>query len=317
MNFPYICKMLLNRRIVSLLAFVTVILLLTSCKSKFEKLRASNNIAMKYQEAIKFYEKKKYTKAYTLFDDLMVKYRGQAEAEDLYYYMAYTNYRLRDYTSARYHFKNFATTYPNSERAEECRFMSAYCFYVDSPRAALDQENSRKAIDELQLFINLYPDGEKAIEAADLIQKLRDKLELKAFSNAKLYFDMGQPDDYRAAVIALESMLREFPDTKYAEEAEFLILKSQYLFAENSMPHRQEARYNEAIDYYQIFVENYPNSKHTKEANDLRHNAEKQIAYVVRRIQESSRLREQQQLELGILKEEGEAKAAAAEANNK
>lgn len=303
--------MLLNRRIVSVLACITVLIFVSSCKSKFEKLRASNNIAMKYQEAVKYYEKKKYTKALTLFDDLMVKYRGQAEAEDLYYYTAYTNYRLRDYTSARYRFKEFATTYPNSPRAEECRFMSAYCFYVDSPRAALDQENSRKAIDELQLFINLYPDGEKATEAGELIQALRDKLETKAFSNAKLYFDMGQPDDYRASVIALESMLREYPDTKYAEEAEFLIFKSQYLFAQNSMPHRQEARYNEAIDYYQSFVENYPESKFKKEANDLRNNADRQIAIVLKRMNEEKKWQEMRDAELGITAEETAANEAS------
>lgn len=303
--------MFLNRRIVSLLAGVAIVVSVSSCKSKFEKLRASNNIAMKYQEAVKLYEKKKYTKALVLFDDLMIKYRGQSEAEDLYYYTAYTNYRLRDYTSARFSFKNFASTYPNSPRAEECRFMSAYCFYLDSPRSSLDQENTRKAIDELQLFINLYPDGAKAKEAGDLIQGLRDKLEQKAFANAKLYFDMGQPDDYRAAVIAFENMLREYPDTKYAEEIEFLIVKAQYLFAQNSMPFRQEVRYNEAIDYYQSFVEHYPNSKYKKEADDLRSSAEKQIAYVVKRMNEINKIREEQQRELGITKEEAEAKEKA------
>ena len=309
--------MFLNRRIVSLFAGLVCVVLMGSCKSKFEKIRASNNIAMKYQEAVKFYEKKKYTKAITLFDDLMTKYRGQAEAEDLYYYTAYTSYRLRDYTSARYSFKNFATTYPNSPRAEECRFMSAYCFYLDSPRSNLDQENTRKAIDELQLFINLYPDGEKATEASELIQKLRDKLETKAYANAKLYFDMGQPDDYRAAVIAFESMLRDYPDTKYAEEAEFLILKSQYLFAANSMPYRQEARYNEAIDYYASFIETYPESKYRNEADGLRASAEKRIAYVVKRMDEATRLRQQQLEEMGITKEEAEANETAKELENK
>lgn len=285
-----------------------MVMFATSCKSRFEKLRASNNIAMKYQEAVKYYEKKKYSKALILFDELMSKYRGQSEAEDLYYYTAYTSYRLRDYTSARFNFKNFATTYPNSPRAEECRFMSAYCFYQDSPRFSLDQENTKKAIDELQLFINLYPDGEKAKEAGDLIQKLRDKLEQKAYANARLYFDMGQPDDYRAAVIAFESMLREYPDTRYAEEIEFLIVKAQYLFAQNSMPYRQEARYNEAIDYYQSFIDHYPQSKFKSDADNLRSSAEKEIAFVVKRMDAINKMREEQQKELGISKEEAEAK---------
>src|SRR5471030_547465 len=152
----------------SLLSVViaSLIIILGSCKSKYEKLRTSNDNAKKYSEAIKFYNKKEYSKALGLFDDLVTRYRGRAEAEDLFYYYAYTNYKLRDYTSARYHFKTFADTYPSSTRAEECRFMSAYCHYLDSPIYSLDQENTQKAIENLQLFINLYPKSDRVAEAS-------------------------------------------------------------------------------------------------------------------------------------------------------
>lgn len=292
--------MFLNKRIGILTAFLVIIFFFTGCKSKFEKLRNSNNIVMKYQEAVKLYEKEKYSKALALFDDLRQKYRGRAEAEDLYYFMAYTNYRLKDYPSARFHFKQFAETYPGSERAEECLFMSAYCYYIESPRSNLDQENTRKAIDELQLFIFRYPEAEKAKEAGDLIQNLRDKLERKAFDNAKLYFNMGLADDYRAAVIALENVLKEFPDTKYAEEIEYLMMKSQYLFADNSYPNRQEKRFNEAIDYYNSFINNYPESKYRSELNGLKASADKKIILAIRRLDEINKQIEEREKELGI-----------------
>ncbi|WQD34049.1 outer membrane protein assembly factor BamD [Sphingobacterium spiritivorum] len=284
----------------AVVAGLLLIVFISGCKSKFEKLRASNNLALKYQEAVKFYEKKKYTKALALFDDLMQRYRGQAEAEDLYYYTAYTNYRLKDYTSARYHFKQFAQTFPNSAKAEECRFMTAYCFYLDSPRSSLDQENTRKAIDELQLFVNLYPESEKAKEAADLIQQLRDKLEKKAFSNAKLYYDMGLNDDYKAAVIALENVLKEYPDTKYAEEINYLIIKAQFRYAEKSTPRRQEERYSKVIDYYQDFVDDYPESKHRKEVDDIRKDSETNMAVAIKRWNEIKKSIEEQERELGV-----------------
>ncbi|CDS95254.1 MULTISPECIES: outer membrane protein assembly factor BamD [Sphingobacterium] len=269
--------MFLNRRIAALCAGILLLVSFSSCKSKFEKLRASNNIAQKYEEAVKLYENKKYSKALILFEDLRSKFRGQAEAENLYYFTAFANYRLKDYTSARYHFKDFADVYPNSPRAEECRFMSAYCYYLDSPRSSLDQENTRKAIDALQLFVNLYPESDRAKEAGDLIQKLRDKLEFKAFSNAKLLYDMGLNDDYRAAVIALQNVLKEYPDTKYAEEIEYLTLKSQYNFANQSTPFKQADRYAEVIDYYRSLAMAFPNSKYLKEAESIRDNAEKKM----------------------------------------
>lgn len=278
--------MLLNRRIVAFGAVLLVVLVLGGCKSKFEKLRASNNIALKYQEAIKLYNNGKYSKASILFADLMQQYRGAAEAEDLYYYTAYASYRLRDYTSARHHFRMFTDTYPNSARTEECRFMAAYCYYLESPRSTLDQEYTYRAIEALQLFINLYPTSERAEEAADLIQDLRDKLELKAFTNAKYYLDMGLHDDYRAAVIAFENVLIEFPDTKHAEEAEFLSIKAQYLYASNSTLQRQEERYNEAIELYNRFASSYPESKFMAEAEELLKSSENGVEQANKRMAE-------------------------------
>ncbi|MGV3707079.1 MAG: outer membrane protein assembly factor BamD [Arcticibacter sp.] len=247
------------------------------CKSKFEKLVASNDTGKKYQEAIRLYNKKDYSKALLLFDGLNQKYKGRGEAEDLAYYFAYTNYRLRDYTTARYQFKVFADTYPNSARAEECRFMSAYCFYLDSPNFTLDQENTFRAIESLQLFINLYPKSDRVVEASTLIADLRDKLEKKAMANARLYLDIG---DYKAAVFAFDNALKDFPDTKYAEEMEALSVQAQYLYAENSLEIRQEERFGQVIEMANTFAESFPESKFLKNIQDYKKRAEQGIVQV-------------------------------------
>ncbi|WP_131535785.1 outer membrane protein assembly factor BamD [Pedobacter nototheniae] len=249
---------------------------MAGCKSRFEKLRASNDVAKKYQEALRLYNKRDYSKALVLFEDLSQKYRGRAEAEDLNYYYAYTLYRLSDYTTARYQFKSFADTYPASKNAEEARYMGAYCYYLESPSFSLDQENTYKAIDALQLFINLYPTSERAAAASKYIAILRGKLEDKAFANAKMYLTTGPSnvDNYRAAVIALKNAQRDYPDIKYAEEMDFLMIKSQYLYAKNSYAVRQEDRYNEALALYDEFTEHHPESKFTNDAKQLKQDIE-------------------------------------------
>lgn len=269
--------MFINKRLFiwSLALFVSLGAL--GCKSKFEKLRLSNDNARKYQEAINLYNNKKYSKALLLFDDLSNKYRGRSENEDILYYLAYTNYRLRDYTTSRFQFQNFTDGYPNSQRSEECRFMAAYCYYLESPIYSLDQTNSLKAIESLQLFINLYPRSDRAEEAARFIQDLRDKLEQKSYANAKLYLDIG---DYQSAVIAFKNSLRDYPDTKYAEEMEFLMIRAQYLYAQNSSDRRQEQRFTEAIEYSDDFVQNYPESGYAKDAKNYKENSEKNIEAV-------------------------------------
>ncbi len=256
---------------------ILLITIVAGCKSKFEKLQQSTNTAKKYQEALRLYNKGDYNKALILFDDLMQSYRGRSEAEDLSYYFAYTNYKLKDYATARYQFKVFADTYPNSPRAEESRFISAYCYYLESPNYTLDQENTIRAIEALQLFINLFPKSQRVEEASTLIANLRDKLEKKSYANAKLYYDIG---DYKSAVVAFKNSLRDFPDTKYAEEMEYLTVKAQQQYAANSLETRQEERFNEAIQYANEFEENYPNSAYLKEIQSIKTNSEQKIIAV-------------------------------------
>ncbi|RZK39633.1 MAG: outer membrane protein assembly factor BamD [Pedobacter sp.] len=264
-----------------ILSFTFIIILgISGCKSKFEKLRLSNDVTKKYQEGIRLYNKKDYSKALILFEGLAQKYRGTQEADILSYYYAFTLYHLKDYTTARYKFKEFADTYPGHKYAEECRYYAAYCYYLDSPNSSLDQENTYKAIDALQLFINFYPKSERSLQAAQYIANLRDKLETKAFDNAKLYYDLGGFDVgfYKSAVIALKNTQTEFPDIKYIEEIDLLIIKSQFMYAQNSIPLRQEARFTEAIGYYNEFMEAHPNGKLVKEAQQLKADSESGIA---------------------------------------
>ena len=290
-----------NKLKLTLSILLLVIVAFAGCKSKYEKLLASNDTAKKYREAVRLYDKKDYSKALGLFDVLVQKYRGTAEAEDLSYYFAYTNYKLRDYTTARYHFKTFADTSASSAKAEECRFMSAYCFYLESPVFSLDQENTIKAIESLQLFINLHPKSERVAEASKLISNLRDKLEIKSYANARLFLDIG---DYKSAVIAFRNSASDFPDTKFAEEMEFLTIKAQALYAKASLEVKQELRFIEAINLFTEFAKNYPSSKYLKEGEEIKKNSEKAIVEV-------KKLIAMQEAEMKILQDKAKAAETA------
>lgn len=261
---------------VFILSFTVIALSIAGCKSRFEKIRLSNDVAKKYQEAMRLYNKKDYSKALILFEDLSQKYRGRTEAEELNYHYAFTLFNLKDYTTARFQFKYFADTYPTSKHAEECRYMGAYCYYLDSPEYTLDQENTYKAIDAMQLFINLYPKSDRVAKASEYIGDLRGKLERKAFENAKMYYELGGYDlsNYKAAVVALKNAQIDFPDIKYVEEMDMLIVKSQYLYAKNSLEYRQEDRFNEAISYANEFLEAHPESKLVKQVKELKSDSE-------------------------------------------
>jgi len=228
----------------------------------------------KLEYAIKLYKKGQYFKALPLLEELITVFRGTKKAEQTYYYYSYCNYQMQDYETAAYDFGNYAKTYPNSEYAEECAYMEAYCYYQDSPNYSLDQTSTVKAINQFQLFIDEHLRSSRVAECNRLIDELRLKLETKDFENAKLYYHM---EDYKAAVTSFANLLKDFPSTKYREETMFLIIKSSYLLAENSIESKKNDRYNSALSSYGEFTTAFPESKFKKEANSIAESCRKRL----------------------------------------
>jgi DNA-directed RNA polymerase subunit E'/Rpb7 len=56
---------------------------------KFNKLVKSGDMDAKYIAAVKYFDKEQYTRALTLFEELMGVYRGTAKAEEVHNYYAY------------------------------------------------------------------------------------------------------------------------------------------------------------------------------------------------------------------------------------
>lgn len=253
-----------------------IVTALTAC-SKYQKILKSTDMNAKYDAALKYYNDHEYMRAQPLFEELLSAFRGSMKAEDVYYYYAYCHYATGDYLMAAHHFNNFLNSFPRSPKAEEIQYMYAYCIYLQTPISSLDQEYSRKAINEFQLFIDRYPESERVAQCNELIDKLRTKLERKAFDIAYLYY---KTRDYKAAVVALKNVAKEYPGSEYEEETYFLVVKSSYLYASNSTERRKLERYKDALTEYRNFASRFPNSKFMKEAKSLEESIRKSMAEV-------------------------------------
>lgn len=239
-----------------------VSLLLASCGG-YNRLLKDGDKESKYAAAITYYEKGDYFKALQLFDDLLLAYRGTVEAEKIYYYYAYCHYQQGQFIMAAYHFEHLSKTFPRSKHAEECTFMAAYCKYLESPDVTLDQTSTIEAIDELQLFVNKYPNSTRIEECNNLIDELRLKLEEKAYLTAMLYYQM---EDYRSSILAMQNVVKDFPSTSHKEDLLFFILNASYQFANGSIASKQPDRYAKTIQAYKILEAAFPNGKYASEA---------------------------------------------------
>lgn len=255
-----------------IIVFIIAVSFAFSCK--YNKLLKSTDFDKKYSMAIEYYNKKKYNKAFPLFEELLALYKGTVKAEDIYYYYAYTNYKLGDYILAGYHFNNFVKTFPHSLRAQECSYMHAYCYYLDSPESSLDPTNTVKAMEELQSFINKYPKSDSLNRCNQLMDDLRGKLERKSYNSAMLYY---KTQDYRAAIIAFKNTLKDFPDIAQREEINYMILKANYQLAVNSVESKKEERLNNTVEAYTKFIDSYPQSKYLKDAEKIFSDVQEQL----------------------------------------
>ncbi|MEX0987511.1 MAG: outer membrane protein assembly factor BamD [Bacteroidales bacterium] len=244
---------------------LATILLLTGC-GEYEKILKSRDYPVKYDKALAYYEDGEYVKAATLLDQVVQIYRGTTKADTVKYYQAMSYYGQRDYILAGHYFNELATTYSSSNYLEESEFMTAYCFYMLSPRPDLDQESTFKAINAFKMYMVKYPASDKVEQCKLLIAELGDKIVEKSYNSAKLYYDLGY---YKSAITALRNSLEEYPDTKYREEVLYLILRSSYLLADNSIESKKKERLQSAADEYLSFKSEFPESKYKKDAERM------------------------------------------------
>ena len=76
-------------------------------------------------------------------------------------------------------------------------------------------------------------------------------------------------EKYKAAHTAFQNLLRDYPDSQHAEYVMFLIVKSDYYYALNSVPNKQEERYESAINSYKTFTNKYTSSQYQNEAQNI------------------------------------------------
>lgn len=245
-------------------SILLVAILSVGC-SDFRKIQKNPDWKVKYDAAIKYYENKDYHRSTLLFDEIMPFIRGTQEGELVQFYNAYANYYQKQYLMSSHYFKTFYDTYNRSEYAEEAYYMYAYSLYKQSPQFNLDQSSTVEAITAMQIFLNRYPASKYRTEASNIMEELIRKLELKAFENAKQYYTIGY---LKSAIVALDNFSKDYPGSIFNEDVYYYKVLCTFKYAKQSIPSKQKERYYDCVEAYQIFIDEYPDSKYAKDAGD-------------------------------------------------
>ena len=239
--------------------------MLISC-GPYHAAMKSEDVAVKYTMAETQYNAKKYDKAIRLFEQIAPAYRGKPQAEKLFYMYSQSLYLTKQFYLAGYQFESFSASYPKSEKVEECAYLGAFCYSKLSPVYSLDQVDTYRAIDKMQGFIDNYPESSYLPDANVIVKTLREKIEKKAFENAKQYNTIY---DYKSAMVAFDNFISDYPGTPYKEAALYYKFDSAYYLAINSVSYKVQERLKSAKEAYDKYIKNSNSSEYKEKADDL------------------------------------------------
>jgi outer membrane protein assembly factor BamD len=253
-------------------------LLLTSC-GEYNKLLKSTNYEYKYEAAKSYFAKGQYNRTATLLNELIAIMKGTDKAEESLYMLGMSYFNLKDYQTAAQTFIQYYGVYPRGMYTELARFQAGKALYLDTPEPRLDQTATYSAIQQLQMFLEYFPNSAKKNEAQDMIFHLQDKLVEKEYLSAKLYYNLGNymGNNYLSCVITAQNALKDYPYTNLREELSILILRAKYEMAVYSVEEKKADRYRETVDEYYAFKNEFPDSKYLKEATRLFRSSEEAL----------------------------------------
>lgn len=254
------------------------VLLLSSC-NELTKVQKSTDLFEKYSYAKKFYNTGKYEWAAQTLEEILPYFRGSSEMEQALYLKAQAYYKAKDYVQAQTAFSQYYTEFPNGEYTELARFYSGYGLAQDIPDPRLDQAKTIAAMQELQLFLDYYPQSEKAEEAKQLLFSLQENLAEKEVLNAKLYYNLGNYifNNYESCIITARNAMKSYPYSIHKEEMHYYVVASLYQIAKNSVVEKQQQRLRDLRDEYYNFINEFPEGKYRKTVDKYFEYAEKNI----------------------------------------
>ncbi len=244
-------------------------LLVCGCSTEFNRVYKTSDYDYKYEFAKQCFAEGKFNQAITLLQELVTIQKGTENAQECLYMLAMAEYCDRDYESASATFRKYYSSYPKGVYAEQASFYIGQSLYQSTPEPRLDQTPTVGAINAYQQFIDLFPDSKLRPQAQQRMFDLQDKLVMKEYLSAKLYYNLGGyflnctngGSNYEACIITSQNALKTYPYSSMREDFAVLIMKSKFELAQQSVESKRLERYRDAEDECYGFLNEYPDSK--------------------------------------------------------
>jgi len=202
-----------------ILFYISILLYSCGISNPFD-----DNIAYKtrFDDGLAFFEEEKYVKASQQFNIIVDRASHTDLGDDALFFLAESYFLNKDYDLALVEFEKLVSRMGFSPYIEKSRWRICETLMLLSPNFYHDQESSKKAISQIQEFLDDFPNSEYSKDADKLISELRTRLAEKNMETGKLYVKLKA---YDSAIVSYKIVVNEFYDTKFFNDANMEIIK--------------------------------------------------------------------------------------------
>ena len=176
----------------------------------------------RFDDGLAFFEEKKYVKASQQFNIIVDRASHTDLGDDALFFLAESYFLNKDYDLALVEFEKLVSRMGFSPYIEKSRWRICETLMLLSPNFYHDQESSKKAIAQIQDFLDDFPNSEYSKDADKLINELRTRLAEKNMETGKLYVKLKA---YDSAIVSYKIVVNEFYDTKFFNDANMEIIR--------------------------------------------------------------------------------------------
>ena len=195
-----------------------------------------------YERGIAEFEGERYLDAVETLRLFIRRNPTDERVDEAQYHVGMARFRNEEYAVAAVEFEILRNDYPNSELVEDAWMMEGLSYVEQVPSIHHEQAVTRRALAHFTRYLREFPTGERRDEAVEQVNSLQLHLDRKEFAGVKLYERLGRK---RAALVSVEAMLEERPDSQLRPEA---LMLAGDLHAELGELDEARARWREILD---------------------------------------------------------------------
>ena len=206
------------------ITFILIVVFLVCCGKK--NVHVEEDLSPRFDKAMEYFDRGKYPRAKDEFDYIIMTDPGSKIANESQYYMAEALFQMEEYSDASISFDRYVRFSPDFTKIEKSRYRICECAILSSNAYQREQSQTHRALEQLQMFIEDFPESDLIRDAEIGILELRIKLAQKDFEVGRMYLKL---EEYESALIYFRSVLNNYYDTSFADDARIGIIFTHIL----------------------------------------------------------------------------------------